>query len=100
MVVRISIVHLASQLFFPSFIAETFATMGNCPGSAANENKKSLWGAQKKISNAFFRDIQDCTANSAFFLDICEPHGRSDRKSTRLNSSHSSISYSLFFFLN
>src|SRR3989338_1951440 len=26
------------------------------------------------------------------------PNGRPDRKSTRLNSSHSSISYSLFFF--
>src|SRR3990167_6877929 len=32
------------------------------------------------------------------YLDPAEPGG--DRKSTRLNSSHSQISYSLFFFLN
>src|SRR2546427_9455980 len=52
------------------------------------------------ISGAPFRDGARPGVGNEYVRDICGGHGRTrgdrDRKSTRLNSSHSQISYAVF----
>src|SRR3989338_1959695 len=78
------------HLLFPFFFFKCAAPPQVPPSSPPRRSSdlgRSLTG----------REIKRCLRMAAKF---CYFQKIRDRKSTRLNSSHSSISYSLFFFLN
>src|SRR5256886_9146067 len=56
------------------------------------EGGLALQGANRKVADAI-RRLTDAAIRVSLFID---PDPRTDRKSTRLNSSHSQISYAVF----
>src|SRR5438445_8273081 len=68
-------------------------------GMVALEGSKAPWPARKRIKEPYFSNISKETSKPGMARRTrmtATPRSSSDRKSTRLNSSHANISYAVF----